>query len=498
MRIRPYSVSPTLDACTQELIYQELRYLRDVSKNLVVIVLDTLRVPEKIPGFVWQRHAPFLHGLTRSMTEIPGLCATAPWTIPSHLSLLTGMDPWQVRLDERLSYTFPSLPSVADKWRQFGGDSAAFSANPVASQRNGTLGGFDVYNPSRFDTIAGSTVVASSVLDEHVLGPSFRRSNHSGWGSGLWERGGKFFAYGCVHALDRFWRYPRMENHLDSFLSRRDPRIPLHLFLNLMEMHEPYLLPPSEYYQQAEYGIGSTFSLSTLSRRWSRPVPGQERLSGRYLAALSALDRRLEGIVRLLSKRRVLDSASLVLVSDHGQSLGENGFVGHGHFLFDDLVRIPGFVGEFKDGRPTPLNIELSQPVDLRHIHDLLLSVSESTDPLELADAMAKSVSHRGRPAAYWEMIPRSGVFVKRARGPKSRSLRIFSTNGNITFSQNGREIPVVASVEGELPPSEAAEIEAEAKTTFSEIARADALAINRSQIADEVKARLNSWGYVD
>ncbi|EQD30392.1 hypothetical protein B1B_18424, partial [mine drainage metagenome] len=73
-----------------------------------------------------------------------------------------------------------------------------------------------------------------------------------------------------------------------------------------------------------------------------------------YRAALGRLDSSLTALFGARSRHGYLEDTADLLVSDHGQSLGEHGFYGHGYYLFDELVRIPGCLWDFRGGCPGP------------------------------------------------------------------------------------------------------------------------------------------------
>jgi arylsulfatase A-like enzyme len=60
-----------------------------------------------------------------------------------------------------------------------------------------------------------------------------------------------------------------------------------------------------------------------------------------YDADVEAADRAVGRFVEHLRELRLLDGTLLILHADHGQSLGERGYVGHGLSIDDESVRIP-------------------------------------------------------------------------------------------------------------------------------------------------------------
>jgi len=86
------------------------------------------------------------------------------------------------------------------------------------------------------------------------------------------------------------------------------------LFLHLYEPHKPYT-PPARF---AQYN----------------PYDGE----------IAYADEIVGRIIATLKQRRLYGGATIVLVSDHGEGLGDHGEQEHGLFLYDESVRVPFIV----------------------------------------------------------------------------------------------------------------------------------------------------------
>jgi hypothetical protein len=382
------------------------------------------------------------------------------------------------------------------KWRELGGFSAAFSANPVASERGGIVVGFDQFNPGRNQGIANTTTLTGSLLDYWLLCPSLKHRIERVGQTKSRRTLGEVAAYTYSRILNNYWRYPQIEREVRKVLQSKDPRLPTYLFFNLMEAHEPYFERGSQK-DLWEEGDSPTFSLSTVYRGTGRTPRTWESFASQYLAAVRRLDRRVEGIFDALFRGGMLESTTFLLVSDHGQALGESGFVGHGHHLFDSLTNIPGYIGTFSQGTPKPMPIPTHRSLDLRHLHDLLDAVMQNGEPGLLSEELEASLSKRGHPAAYWEDVPHTGVVLKAPNGPISRALRLFSDSGSICFRQSGIDSPMLERVDGQLQPSEEDELLAEGSAIIGGQAGELDQASGWIRTPDEVTAQLQTWGYL-
>jgi tetratricopeptide (TPR) repeat protein len=97
----------------------------------------------------------------------------------------------------------------------------------------------------------------------------------------------------------------------DAWLAQRDASRPFLLFLHLYEPHKPYAPPP----RFASY------------QPYDGEVAYTDEILGRFFDRLRALN--------------VYDRATIVLLSDHGEGLGDHGEEEHGLFLYQETIRIP-------------------------------------------------------------------------------------------------------------------------------------------------------------
>jgi choline-sulfatase len=92
---------------------------------------------------------------------------------------------------------------------------------------------------------------------------------------------------------------------------------PFFLWVHLYDVHAPQTIP--ENYHRASGG-------------------------DLYAGALAFADAQIGRIVEALERRHVLDSTAILVVADHGESLGEHGEFEHGIFLYEGPIRVPFIV----------------------------------------------------------------------------------------------------------------------------------------------------------
>ena len=474
-------------------------------RNLVVIVADTLRDPRPLSA-PDAPLMPFLEAFARKGRQIPRLLASSSWTAPSHVSLLTGVDPWETHFEvpgaPRLP---PRAESLADKWAHAGGDTAAFSANFVVTPTIGTAVGYAHFNPGFASGPAGRIQMGLQFLGYERMLYWAIAAGHAGSTSALERVGASAIEWGGTslsRALGTMRSGGLLLRSLRRFLHERRGRssAPLHLFFNLVEAHEPYLYGDNGGRPAGGRNLAHLPSIS-LARLNDALAPHGDPATFRevYRASLPVLDQILEKIVATLQRSGVLDNAVLVFLSDHGQSLGEQGFYGHGFFLFDELVKVPGFVWEFQGGRPVPLPSFPEEWVDHRHVFDLLSSITPDGAPVDPEGVLGGSLVRRGPASSYYEgPLPRppSGFMLKVPRSEVYRMLRVQAGDaGSMAMSDGaGGNIRTVPTHSSDATSPELTDI---AHQILSQIqAVPTSVSPEQAKLDAAVDARLKSWGY--
>jgi hypothetical protein len=137
---------------------------------------------------------------------------------------------------------------------------------------------------------------------------------------------------------------------VDAYLEARDAARPLFLYVNFYDTHYPY------WHDRMEVLVsGTRVAQGDIDARRAEDV---RRM---YRNAAANVDRAV-GVLRDTVRARVGQEPAIVVLADHGESLFESGFLGHGYVLNDVQTRIPLVAA----GLP----LDLCEPVaqaDLRH-----------------------------------------------------------------------------------------------------------------------------------
>lgn len=120
---------------------------RATPPNVIVITIDTLRADHL--GSYGDRDAatPTLDALARRGVRFADAVAHAPLTLPSHASLFTGLTPARHGIRNNPEFVLDdSVPTLAERFRAAGYETAAFVSGFPLSRRFGLARGFDVYD----------------------------------------------------------------------------------------------------------------------------------------------------------------------------------------------------------------------------------------------------------------------------------------------------------------------------------------------------------------
>lgn len=332
--------------------------------NVVVIVLDCVRASD-FPGSGPNPVAmPFCESLAKESVIFPKAVSPSPWTLPSHASLFSGLQPWETGCHWKGNLQLPaSTPRLASALRSRGYRTYAMSANPLLSPTFNVFEGFDRagwaewWEPYlRFGKgglpahqVPEESARASSWLSRVRVGPIDAMVKRS---VGLFYKhpvvldAGSRFIQGLNDEAERpdisiaRWIEPTVAQWVnDTPIST-----PIHLFVNLLEAHEPYFSirglahGPSALWA---YLRARQDNIGFLAGEWSPSAGELDLLHDLYRVTLGALDRRVQAIVQVLKDSDRWENTLFILTSDHGQAFGEHGFLFHMISIDDPVLRIP-------------------------------------------------------------------------------------------------------------------------------------------------------------
>jgi arylsulfatase len=302
----------------------------DGQPNIVLVTIDTLRADHLACYGYFRETSPRLDALAGEGVLFERAFAVMGTTLPSHLSIMTGLYPHQhgyVANHGAMAGGFRSSPgrtTLAEALSAAGYSTAAFVSGPTVSRATGLDSGFELFdehkpvNPKTLaDTSrrsAATTDAAIAWLEDHPPQPFF-----------LWVH------YWDPHEpnipaepyASAFQSDERLEALIDE--RRIDPARLQELFPvdELARLFAPDLAPRIFAGEEVEAPIVDRDAIRHLINLYDGDVLATDSSLGRLLDALKSAG--------------LYEQAVIAVTADHGQALGQHDWLEHGRIQGEDL-----------------------------------------------------------------------------------------------------------------------------------------------------------------
>lgn len=270
--------------------------------NLVFILLDTLRA-DHLGCYGYSRDtSPHIDALARRGILFEWAIAPSSFTLPSHASLFVSKYVHKHKVDRIERCLSQEELTLAEILKQNGYATAAF-----------------IYNALQLDPRFG-------------LGQGFEDYCYGDAGDALPSDREPSFEKTLPQALD--W----IGKHADR---------KFFVFLHANDIHEPYESPEENFFDPSYRGRLDDEYLSSANpsfhkNNFTRTRREMRHIVAHYDGGIKYADGYVGTFVRALEERGLLGKTIVVLLSDHGEILGDRGpmFL-HGFSLHDEEVRVP-------------------------------------------------------------------------------------------------------------------------------------------------------------
>ena len=123
-------------------------YLKEMP-NILWIVMDTVRADHLSCYGYYRNTTPNIDRITSEGTLFENAISAAPWTLPSHASMFTGMFPSQHGTDAEHQWLEDGFQTIAEVLQSHGYKTFGYSNTAYISQRINLSQGFDTYTMDR-------------------------------------------------------------------------------------------------------------------------------------------------------------------------------------------------------------------------------------------------------------------------------------------------------------------------------------------------------------
>ncbi|MDX2167555.1 MAG: sulfatase [Deltaproteobacteria bacterium] len=315
-------------------------------RNIVLLVVDSLRAS------ALTAELPFFARLARESVHFRRAYASECWTLPTHLSLFTGLLPSEHGAHfQTMAYT-RTAPTIAEILAGEGFHTEVVTRNPVFDGTlPGVTRGFGVntrvlsprsgLNPLSLLLAASKPRFRQQIMSSGFFHPRQRASR-------------EFlttFAQATLPADREALRYL-----LEQLDARRTAPAPAFFFLNLYDVHAPYPPAPDSIFRSpwSRRGLDDLLRMPLvmpklgghryLQRGFRMSNASRRMLLERYRDAVRLMDAKLAEFYEQAQAAGLLDDTLLIVTSDHGEAFGEHGLYLHDASVYDTHLHVPLFV----------------------------------------------------------------------------------------------------------------------------------------------------------
>ena len=289
---------------------------------VILVTVDTLRA-DHLGVYGYRRVAtPNIDSFASGGTLFTNIACQTPLTLPSHTSLFTSTYPFENGIQENAEPVPRTSLTLASVLKSHGYKTAAFVSSVFLEREMGLDQGFDTYD-SPFHFAAFSPISGEMFFGATTTSYAVRD-----------QRDGAL----TLHAALRWMAANRGQ--------------PVFAFIHLFDLHTPYSVPET---------VAQRKGIS----RYDAQIEYEDELIGRLKTALT--------------QGGWWDKALIVLLSDHGEGLGDHGESSHGYFIYQSTLHVPlifhwpaGFTGQ-------PARV--SQPAGLIDIAPTILDFLHTPAP---------------------------------------------------------------------------------------------------------------------
>ena len=246
--------------------------------SVILISIDTLRADHLSSYGYPGIRTPNIDSFAQGGTLFRNIESQVPLTLPSHTSLFTSTYPFENQIEENAERVPSGVVTLASVLQSHGYKTAAFIGSVFLESEMGLDQGFDRYD-SPFHFEAFSPISGSMFFGGVGRNPYGVRDRRDG---------------ALVLGAARRW----------LAANATDPHAGVFVFAHLFDLHKPYI-------------------------------------RGGYDAELAYTDRILGAFKQALIQGGWWQRSLVILLSDHGESLGEHGEDSHGYFIYESTLHVP-------------------------------------------------------------------------------------------------------------------------------------------------------------
>lgn len=292
--------------------------------NVLLVIVDSLRVDHLGISGYHRNTSPNIDKLAKEGVFFPNSICTAPRTIPSIGSILTGLYPHSsgLRLEGKILTKFISAsvidrlkPNVVTLQEILKSHGYRTIGNDIEMYDTGIEKGFDAFNLLRWRISNKIKRTFKKAIDwNYEINPAEALTNLA-------------------------------INQIKKLGNKK-----FFLYLHYVGLHWPYN-PPKPYDEMFDTSYKGKHTFNEVDGAISRgdlifnnPLPKEENehATAHYDGSIRFVDTQIGRLLKYLEDSNLMNDTLIILSADHGEGLGEhNLYFQHGEYLYEETVKVP-------------------------------------------------------------------------------------------------------------------------------------------------------------
>jgi arylsulfatase len=339
--------------------------------NVLLISIDSLSA-DRLGAYGNPRDvSPTLDRLAREGVVFERAYSPTSWTLPAHVTLLTGRLPHHHRTIGWRDTIRPSETLLQETFGRRGYETVGFYGGPLLHPYYGFGRGFDAYESCMSHQYDAEELMKRGLVESHA-----DQTN------------------------------PAIERAFTRWVGRRSGK-PFFAFVHMWDVHYDYM-PPEPYASMFDPDYDGPLD----GRRITGPgFPDNaskrdvEHLLALYDGEIRYTDDTIGRMLAALDAAGVLRDTVVVVTADHGEEFREHGGKTHHRTVYTESVHVPLVVW----GRGVPAGRRVAEPVSLADVAPTISGLA-GTDPLPDPDGRSLVAALGGEPLAPRPVL--SGMYV--------------------------------------------------------------------------------------
>jgi arylsulfatase A-like enzyme len=258
----------------------------DAEENVILITADTLRADHLSCYGYTLLTSPNIDNFSRESFLFSSARTPIPTTSPAHASIMTSLYPHNHKVLVNLAPMNKEIKTLAEILQENGYKTAAIvSAWPLRSGATGLEKGFDYYNDAFTDSYRA--IQAEQLADETT-------------------------------------------NKAINWLSRNKNK-KFFLWIHYFDPHYPY----------REHNKLSNLPVELKKKSDKKRMRKIEKIIYKYDREIAFMDFHIGRLFSALQEWNLNCKTIVILTADHGESLGEHNYTGHGKYLYEPSLHVP-------------------------------------------------------------------------------------------------------------------------------------------------------------